>query len=155
MPTAATIEGALIARLLTGLDWQGNDLGDASVPSLVGPRIHPVGDPQPVARPKLTYQRIDTDRSAASGGLTNDGPTGMAIARIQWNCLADTLIEAKQLATAVRRSLNGLAGTLSGIQVGQVRIDSEREDPTSIDPGQERAPQRISLDARVVFTEAV
>lgn len=141
---ATTIEGALVARLVA----------DSIVNGLVANRIHPFNDPRQIARPKLTYWRVNTTRSSDDGGLTNDGPTGMAVTRIQFDAWADSMLVAKQVVAAVRHSLNGFAGTLSGLVVNQIHVVDERDNTVPVDAGQQTPVQRVSIDCMVTYTDA-
>lgn len=84
-------------------------LEDPAVCVLVGSdrkaRVYPIVLPQDSTFPALTYQLISAPRE-----LTHDGPSGVAWNRIQIDCWASTYLEAKQLATTVRRWLNGWRG---------------------------------------------
>jgi hypothetical protein len=138
-----TAEGAIVSLLLT----------DTTVSALVGTRIHPATDPQNVPRPKLTYQRLRTDRSADVGGFTNDGPTGHAVAPMQIDCWADSILTAKQVIAAVRRRLNGYSGTVGGIFIGSIRVVDERELPATIYEGQTKPIQRQMCEIQVSHTD--
>lgn len=136
---STTIEGAVVALLAA----------DATVAQLAGNRIAPMTDPQSVARPKITFYRTGTDRSTDAGGFTNDGPTGLAIATLQIDLWADSMLTAKQLADATRRVLNGYSGGM--IQSAYIR--DERETPAGLVPGAEKPVQRITQTYRVMFTD--
>jgi hypothetical protein len=96
---------------------------DATVAALVETRIYPLGAPQDAAMPNLAYQRI-----SGAPGLAHDGPSGLAEARIQITCMAETYAGAKALATAVRNRLHGWRGGWGQVPVGAAMIDSERDD---------------------------
>jgi hypothetical protein len=143
MGNATTIEGAIVA-LLTA---------DAGTTALVADRIYPFAAPQQVAFPRLTYQRVGTDRSSEVGAFTNDGPTGLAIARLQFDAFADSLLTAKQVIAAVRRALNGYAGTNAGVRIACMYIEDERELPAVLYAGQNKPLQRYMAMIRVSFTD--
>jgi hypothetical protein len=138
-----TIEGAIISLLLA----------DPTVSGFVGTRIHPATDPQHIQRPKLTFQRLRTDRSESVGGFTNDGPTGHAVAVIQLDCWSDSQVTAKQTIAAVRRCLNGYSGEASGVSIGTVRVDDERELPATLYEGQGKPIQRQMCEIHVSFAD--
>jgi hypothetical protein len=135
---ATTIEGAIVAMLAA----------DTTVSGLIGARIRPFGDPEEIARPFLTYWRVDTDRE-----ITNDGPTGKSTPRIQFDAWAEDLLTARQITAAVRKLLNGFRGTVGGINVDQIRSVGERDNSTPADPGKKKPVQRVTLDIKISFTE--
>lgn len=132
------IEAAIRAKLVA----------DADVNGIISGRIHPFTVPTEIARPKLTYQRIDTVR-----WYSNDGPTGSPRIRLQVDCWADELLTAKTLADKVRQCLDGYRGVTSGVQVDGVHLQDERDMPQAMAPGQEKPIQRVSLDFIVDFQE--
>lgn len=93
---------------------------DAQLSALVSGRVYYVAAPQEVARPYVVYQRVTAQRMQAL-----DGPCGVARVRIQVTAWADDPAAARDVANAVRESLDGLTGA-DGI--GAARIDSEVED---------------------------
>jgi hypothetical protein len=90
-----TIEGAIVSILNS----------NSGVTTLVSNRIAPATDPQNLPLPKLTYQRLRTDRDTESGGFSNSGPTGHAVATFQIDCWCQSLLTAKQTISAVRTAL--------------------------------------------------
>lgn len=141
--TCTTLEGAIASLLLA----------DPTVSSIVGTRVQPMSDPQSVPRPKLTYTRWGTDRSSDVGGFTNDGPTGLADAKLFIDAWSDDMLTAKQLATAVRHCLNGYTGVVGGITIHCIYIQDERETPAGLVPGTEKPVQRQTIDLRVSYSD--
>ena len=142
--SVTTVEGALVLLLLA----------NSGVTSICAQRIHAITDPQNIARPKLTYQRLRTDRSTETGGFTNGGPTGHAVAVIQIDAWADELLTAKQLATAARKALNGFTGTQGGIWIDSMQVTDEREIPAQLLAGQGKPIQRQMLEIRVQYQDS-
>lgn len=141
MSNATTVEGALVSLLLN----------NSGVTTLVGSRIAPITDPQNIARPKITYQRLRTDRSSESGGFTNSGPTGYACAYIQIDCWSDSLLTAKQTISAVRKCLNGVSGTVAGFSIGAIVVIDEKELPATIYEGQGKPIQHVICELKVSY----
>lgn len=106
----ATIGEALVARLAA----------DGTVAGLVTTRIYRNKAPLGTARPYLVYQVIDSFRDHAL-----DGPTGLNAGRVQFSAWAATHLAAKAIADAVRASLDGYRGTLSGVAVRGVTSQNE------------------------------
>jgi hypothetical protein len=141
---ASTLEGALV-NLLTS---------NSGVTAIVGTRLAPITDPQNIARPKLTYQRLRTDRAVDSGGFTNDGPTGHALATIQIDAWADSLLQSKNAITAVRKAINGYSGTVAGIVINSIQVTDEREIPAQIYEGQGKPVQRVIAELRIQYQDS-
>lgn len=93
---------------------------DTAVSALVGTRIFPNVIPQDVALPVLAYMRV-------SGARTNSqtGPSQLARPRFQITCLSRSYSEAKTLAAAVRRALDGYKGAIASVDVQGVMIQNE------------------------------
>lgn len=140
--TDTTIESAVVALLLA----------DTATIAFIANRIHPATDPQNLARPKLTYQRIRSKADTANGGFSNNGPTGFEVATLQIDCWADSMLTAKQTIRAARNALNGYAGTVNGINIGCIRKTDERELPAELYPGKTKPPQRYMLEINISFT---
>lgn len=85
-----------------------------AVSNLIGSRIYPNIVPQKAPMPSVTYQQI-------SGPRLHDmqGAVGMCKARYQINCWADSYLGAKELAWAVRLTLDGYGseGTIKVIHL--------------------------------------
>lgn len=78
----------------------------------VGTRIFQEKLAQGAVLPALTYQLI-SDPSENS----HQGPEGLAEARIQFDCWGNTVVEAKQLSSAVRKAVAGVRGTYAGVKL--------------------------------------
>lgn len=138
----STIEGAFVAMVT----------GDSTVAGIIGANaMKPFTDTTAVARPKLSYWRWGTDRSAPTGGFTNDGPTGMAIAKFLVDAWADDLLTVKQLVNAVRNAVNGKGGTFNGLKIDVIQVVDEREQPAQRIAGREKPVQRVTLDLRLTY----
>jgi hypothetical protein len=75
------------------------------VTALSGGSIYPLLRPQTEPLPAITYQRISATRFDPL-----EAPMPLADARLQLDCWAKSYAEVKDLARAVRQSLNGFAG---------------------------------------------
>ena len=142
--TPTIVEGTLVWLLLN----------NAGVTAMVGDRVYPFNSPASAPLPKVTYWRWDTDRDVEVGGFTNDGPTGVAVARFFVDAWADSRLTAVNVAAAVRRAVNGFAGTVGTVTIGSVRVASEREQPGALIPGRSEPVQRQTLDVRVSYQES-
>lgn len=121
-------------------------VADATVFGLVGERIYPVVLPQDVTYPAVRYARVSGMRE-----YSHDGDSGLVDARSQWDCYAETWIDARALATA-------LIGALSGKRLGDIQaihLESQRdlyEDDVSSAAAR---VYRVSIDFRAWARQAV
>lgn len=88
-------------------------LEDEKLSALVWDRIFPLQLPQPDdflypdgVIPGIVYQRISTPRTLSLSGESSSNP------RIQFTVYSDEYVEAKSVAKALNRALDGFAGTL-------------------------------------------
>lgn len=71
-------------------------------------RVYPVGEvPTSAARPYITFQKISNTHTGHQGG-----GSGLAHARYQFNCWADTANAADVLADEVRKHLDYFTGDM-------------------------------------------
>ena len=133
---------------------------DADLAKRLGGRVQPATDPTPrdgAGRrelPRLTYQRVGTPRTR-----TNDGPAGIASARVDVKVWADTLLAAKELAGRVRVLLDGLSRpvtTMGGrrVDVRSMAVTDEHDvrGAASDDAG-EKPPQGVLMELRAQWVE--
>lgn len=97
--------------------------GSPDVWLLAERRVYPAVIPQDAPYPAVAYQRISTVRD-----LAHDGPAGMALARFQVTCVAETYAQARALANAVRETLDGFRGEMSGTTVHECAIENDVDD---------------------------
>lgn len=93
---------------------------DTAVAALVVARIYPVTAPQNVTKPYAVYQRI--------GGIRNrslDGPDGLARPRYQIDAWSLDIDEARAIAAAIRRAIDGFRGQSAGLTIGEILMDDE------------------------------
>lgn len=91
-----TIEEDLFARLSA----------DADVSALVGARIYPIRAPQAAALPRIVFQRQEAENLGTLAGRgTHDR------VQVQVECFAETVEQARALATAATLALDAWRGT--------------------------------------------
>ena len=116
--------------------------GDATVAALAGSRGYPLPAPQGGAHPFVTYQRIGTNRARAL-----EGSVGLADVRMQIDCWGQDRAgisgsaEARALATAARKALDGTRGLIAGVQLRASAPQDERHFHEA-----ETRTHRVSLD---------
>jgi hypothetical protein len=122
---------------------------DASVVSLAGSRIYATQATQGAALPLVVYVRDEGDRRDNMMHMT--GSTGIVKATYTFSCLATTLLASRNLARAVRRSLQYKRPT--GIRLVRVVGDADlTEAPAS---GDQLPTYRTDLTVEVTYIETV
>lgn len=97
-------------------------LADPAVAALIDTRLTPLILPQDPAYPAATYQRISASRLRSV-----DGPAGRGKPRLQLDCWGATYAQAKALAAAAGRALDGYKGLMGSVQVDAVSLDNEQD----------------------------
>jgi hypothetical protein len=98
-------------------------VGNAAVSSLLGTRIYPVLAPASAALPFVTWRRSGIDREQTLGG-----PMGMPRVSVEFSIYGVTYEEARQVADAMRRVLDGYGGTSDNTEVKQTSLEDESDD---------------------------
>jgi len=121
-------------------------LASAPLVALVGGRIYPSVLPQNPTYPAITYFRVSGPRLYDHGGAS-----GMAEARIQFDCWASTYSAVKAVAAALRVALSGYSGTVGGVTIASIYLDSEIDsyEPNEGDTGD----RRVSMDFMIRYYE--
>ena len=97
-------------------------INDATVKDITT-RCYPVALPQSPTYPLILYTKITGMRDHHL-----QGPSGHAHPRFQVEAWSKTYTEAKTLADAIRKALDGYSGTASGTVIRSCLIESERDD---------------------------
>ena len=98
-------------------------VGTTAVTSLVSLRIYPVLAPASAALPFVTWRRSGIDREQTLGG-----PMGMPRVSVEYSIYGTTYEEARQVADAMRRVLDGYGGTSDNTEVKQASLEDESDD---------------------------
>lgn len=136
------IEDALRYEILT----------DADVAALAGSRVHANHAPQGGAMPYVTLHRVSGERERAASG-----PIGLAHPRIQVDCVAARYADAKALASAIRRNVDGLRGDAGApgrkVYINQVFLEDDVD--LYLDPlnASDKGRHVVSLDLIVWHAE--
>lgn len=119
--------------------------GTPPLTALVSSRIYPLRLPHGVDLPALTYRLVSAPRDQ-----TQDGPSGLTMARVQVSAWATDYDQAKAIATAVRQGVQGYRGELQGVRVDSIRMinETDLDDP---EPG----IYQIAMDFAVDHAEAL
>lgn len=120
---------------------------DGVIGSTVSTRIYPVLAPPGTRAPYVTYQRISSVRLHHLHGAL-----GECTSRIQIDFYAKTYSQARDLGDRVRRALDGYQGTAAEVEIGSVRLDSDRD---FYEDGVEPALWRVSADYFFQYLETL
>ena len=128
------IESAIRTRLVA----------DPTLSGLVAGRIYPGIAPQRGALPRIVYSRTSTRRI-----LEMAGPSGLAQPRLRFEIFANDYSDAKDIAEALRVSLDGFAGTISGTVVALAEVEEEDDGIVPPSDGGEQAIYSVSIEALI------
>lgn len=129
-------------------------LADSAIAAMVGARVYPVKLPQGQTQPSIVYSRI-----SGQGDHHMEGASGLARARIQIDCWAQSADTATTLANLVKERIDGFGpGTMewdenspgNAIAVHGVFFQSERDDWDET-----AALYRMSRDYHVWYKELI
>lgn len=90
---------------------------------LVGTKVYPVMAPASTALPFITYRRSGIQRQQ-----TLQNPAGVPRVTFDVQVYAATYEDAREVADAVRKTLDGYAGTIDNTVVDQVSLENEADD---------------------------
>lgn len=103
-------------------------MSDASITSLVGYRIYPHLAPATATLPFLNWRRTAITREQ-----TFAGPMGVPRVSVEIAVFAETYLEARKIADAMRAVLDGYTGSFDNTIVRQTLLDSEDDNVVSLD----------------------
>lgn len=105
-------------------DYSVRTANEATLPALVGPRIHWVRSPQGAASPRIVLYKISGLRDMT----LNSGPTGYVSSRVQCDCIGTSYGSAKAVARALEARLSGYSGTTGNVRFEGAFLVGERDD---------------------------
>ncbi len=115
---------------------------------VAGGRRYWVRAPQSLStRPYLVMHRVSGNRD-----MHLKGASRYVQSRVQVDIYDDTYGGAKAVARAVRDAVSGFAGTIGGVQIQRINVDSERDLPAD-DTGAVTELYRVSIDLMVHHDE--
>ena len=95
---------------------------NATVAGYVGSRIYPVLAPMGTAMPLVVYQRTGVSREPAL-----NGPTGNPVISVQLTTYGTSYIDLKQIARAIRLSVDGYTGVYGNCTIQRTNLTSEQD----------------------------
>jgi hypothetical protein len=103
---------------------------DATVGGICADRIYPEAPPETAPLPFLMYTRTNNEHH-----MHMLADSGLAVARVQVDIVADTQAEMRSLSRAVRKALSGYRGTVTNTNTLVVRaLHLESEDSEYLTP---------------------
>jgi hypothetical protein len=102
-------------------------VGTTAVTSLVGTRIYPVLAPASASLPFVTWRRTGIQREQTLGN-----PMGVPRVTLEYNVFGTTYDQARSVADAMRKVLDGYGGTADNTVVDQVSLENESDDFVSL-----------------------
>lgn len=93
-----------------------------AVSTIVGSKVYPVLAPADAALPFITWRRMSVQRQQSL-----QGPIGVPTVMLSVDLFAETYEAARELADAVRLSLDGWGGTFQNTVVSNVSLENESD----------------------------
>ena len=124
-------------------------LDQTAISSVISERIFPEILKQGSELPAVTYRKISGFHEHKI-----DGYAGIAKARFTFDCYAETRPAANSLATSIASAMNGLRGTLTGVDICAAEFDSGPETYTdSPQDGSDKHRYYTAIDFLVTYRE--
>ena len=98
-------------------------IANATVAGLMGDRVYPVVAPASAALPFATWRRVAIRRQQTLGA-----PMGMPVTSVEYSIYGGTYEQAREVADAMRRVLDGYGGTVNNTEVKQTSLEQESDD---------------------------
>lgn len=98
-------------------------IANATVAGLIGTRIYPVLAPAAAQLPLVTWRRSGITRAQTLGG-----PMGVPQVSVEYSIFAATYETAREIADAMRVTLDGYGGTVDNTTVRQTALDNESDE---------------------------
>ncbi len=113
--------------------------------------FHLATDPQSVALPKITIEKIGERRQ-----YSNDGDAGLSTANYQLNAIAASMNAAKTLARAMKSTLAAnMLATYGSTRFAGIFIEAEKDMAAPTEAGIEKPAQISILSIRANFYDSL
>jgi hypothetical protein len=101
---------------------------DASITSHVGYRVYPHLAPAVDDLPFISWRRVAIRREQ-----TLAFPMGVPTVQLEYLIFAESYLESRQIADAMRAALDGFTGSFDNTQVRQTSLESESDEVVALD----------------------
>ena len=126
-------------------------ISNAGITAAVSDRIYPLTAPTSATLPYITIQRV-----ACSHEHHMTAAAGLAAARFQVDCWAETSVDAETSAEAVREALDGyMQNTMESTEVRAVFLEDEGDGYEPPTDASEDGVFRIRQDYTIWYAESV
>ena len=105
-------------------------LAAPAVAMLVGRKVYAVMAPQSATYPFVVYRRTSIDREQTLGS-----PMGVPRVSVEYQVFAGSYEAAREVADAVRATLDGYGGSALGCTVSQTSLEAEADDFVTLQGG--------------------
>lgn len=98
-------------------------LGNTDVATFIGTRVFPLLAPATASLPLVTWRRVGIARNQ-----TLSAPIGVPTVSLEYTIYGVTYEQARKIADAMRRVLDGFAGVSDNTTVSNVSLENEVDD---------------------------
>lgn len=123
-------------------------ISDASVTSHVGHRVYPHLAPAVDSLPFISWRRLSIRREQ-----TLSDPMGVPFVQIEYLAFAESYLEARQIADAMRAVLDGYSGSFDNTTVRQTSLDAEEDQVVSLDGSEVPNAYAVSQTYEILWQE--
>jgi hypothetical protein len=128
---------------------RGRLIQDAAVVALLASRVYPVIAPSSAALPFVTYRRTGITRA-----MTLGGPAGTPNVFVDFAVFAATYETVRELADAMRKSLDGWSGNAYGVTIGLVSLTAELDDYVQLQGSEVPPVYQVTQTYDILWSEA-
>lgn len=121
---------------------------DASVTSHVGYRVYPHLAPAVDSLPFISWRRLSIRREQ-----TLSDPMGVPFLQVEYLIFAESYLESRQIADAVRAVLDGFSGSFDNTTVRQTALDAEEDQVVSLDGSEVPNAYAVSQTYEILWQE--
>lgn len=123
-------------------------ISDASVTSHVGHRVYPHLAPAVDSLPFISWRRLSIRREQ-----TLSSPMGVPFVQVEYLAFAESYLEARQIADAMRAVLDGYSGSFDNTTVRQTSLDAEEDQVVSLDGSEVPNAYAVSQTYEILWQE--
>lgn len=123
-------------------------ISDAYVTSHVGHRVYPHLAPAVDSLPFISWRRISIRREQ-----TLSDPMGVPFVQVEYIAFAESYLEARQIADAVRAVLDGYSGSFDNTTVRQTSLDAEEDQTVALDGSEVPNAYAVSQTYEILWQE--
>jgi hypothetical protein len=119
-----------------------------AVSSLVGTRVYPVVAPAEAVYPFVTWRRVAVQRLQ-----TLSIPVGLPRVTLDFSIYGATYNQARQVADAMRKVLDGYGGTVDNTVVHRASVENETDDFVTLTGAELPPSYAITMTVETWWTE--